>query len=124
MTRKEELLKELAEIEEAEKQFTVKYKSFVGKYFKYRNCYPYSKNDYDYWYSYYRITSITPNDIICNGNGISCRCTTLFFEEDKDGVIKFDPSHMTFIDVLEEISKAEYENAFKLIMNKLTNMMR
>lgn len=124
MTRKEELLKELAEIEEAEKQFRVKYKSLVGKYFKYRNCYSCPKNDSDYWYSYYRITSITPNDIIFNGNGISCRCTTLFFEEDKNGVINFDPSHVTFIDILEEISKAEYENAFKLIMNKLTNMMR
>lgn len=124
MTRKEELLKELAEIEEIEKQFRIKYKSLVGKYFKLKNCYSCPENDSDYWYSYYKIISITPNDIFYHGDAISCRCTVVLFEEDKHGVIRFDPSHITYVHMLEEISKAEYENAFKLIMNKLTNMMR
>lgn len=47
-----------------------------------------------------------------------------FFEEDKYGTIRISPSHIAFVDMLEEINKAEYENALKLIMNKLTNMMR
>lgn len=78
MTRKEELLKELAQIEEEENQFSIKYKSLVGKYFKFRNCYSCPIDDSDYWYSYYRITSISPNDITFHCNGISCQCTTFF----------------------------------------------
>lgn len=90
---------------------------YLGKYFKYsRNCYSCPKTEEDYWDIYYFVVNVVENGML----------NTIRHEKTSDGEIKIgkELKHgMSFLDSkIIEVSKEEYKNAWKLIMDKITDL--
>lgn len=132
MNKKEELRKQLAEIEKQERQNLIKteYPKFlplVGKCFKFKNSYSLPEKPSDYWYMYSKIVSITPDDIYMAGtpnNKVLARCTAVTFQTDKYGSININPHHYTYVHCLgEEIDIHEFNKEFDKVLEKIKKVI-
>lgn len=126
MSKKEELMKALADIEEQERQAMInaeypKFKELIGTCYKYRNSYSCPEKESDYWYTYFKITSLTPNDLYIGGlknDNVLARCETLKFQVCKDGIISIDPHYSKFVHSLgERISIDEFNREFDKVID-------
>lgn len=89
MNKKEELLQQLAEIENQERKQLIKaeypkFKQLIGKCFKFKNSYSCPVKKSDYWYAYSKIVSIRPDDLYLggkSGNEVLARCKTITFQK-------------------------------------------
>ena len=123
MNKKEELKKQLAEIEKQERQSLIeaeypKFASLIGKCFKRRDSYSCPKKPSDYWFSYSKIISITQNDKVLSS------CIVVTFQTDKDGVFKINPHYYTYVHILgEEININEFNEAFDKAVNGIKKIL-
>lgn len=129
MNRKEELQRELKEIEEQERKDLIEkefpnFQNLIGKFFKYENSYSSPEEPSDYWWVYRKVISITPDDLYIGRENIaSSYCRVVSFQKDKYGNIEFKPEDETHTHYLgEEISENEYNEAFELILKELSNL--
>lgn len=132
MDKKEELRKQLADIEKKELQERInleypKFKELIGTCYKYKNSYSCPEKKSDYWYTYMKILSITPNDLYLGGinnDMMLARCKCFKYQIDKYGEIKVNPVYETFVHSLgQEISIDEFNKKYKqLISNLLKNI--
>ncbi|RHH20501.1 hypothetical protein [Bacteroides eggerthii] len=132
MNKKEELMKQLAEIEKQERQSLIeaeypKFASLIGKCFKRRDSYSCPKKPSDYWFSYSKIISITPNDIYMGGmknDKVLSSCIVVTFQTDKDGVFKISPHYYTYVHTLgEEININEFNKEFDKAVNRIKKIL-
>lgn len=132
MNKKEELRKQLSEIEKQERQDLIKaeypkFELLIGKCFKYKNSYSCPKKPSDYWYMYSKIVSITPNDIYIGGisnNEVLSRCIVVTFQTDKYGVININPHYSTYVHSLgEEIGIHEFNKEFDKVIDRIKKIV-
>lgn len=132
MNKKEELRKQLAEIEKQERQSLIeaeypKFASLIGKCFKYRNSHSLPEKPSDYWYSYYKIISITPDDIYMGGmenDKVLSRCVVQSFQVDDNGVITIDPRYRTYVHILgKEIDIDEFNEKFNKVIDEINKIL-
>lgn len=132
MDKKEELRKQLADIEKQELQERIdleypKFKELIGTCYKCKNSYSSPEVKSDYWYTYRKILSITPDDLYFGGidnDLILARCKCFSYQIDKYGEIRVNPIYETFVHSLgKEISIDEFNNKYKkLISNLIKNI--
>lgn len=85
-------------------------KKYIGKYFKYSNSDSLPKDESDYWFIYYHITSVNKNGEI----------RAFCFQTDKYGKTTFEQDRMHSAHLLQtEIDEAEFMAALSEIKNKL-----
>lgn len=96
---------QLMEIEESER--AERNQRFVGRYFRYQNCYSCPAKSSDYWCMYFRVVGLT------NG-GLSLQK----FQTDKDGNLRVEPNDYwhEMLDGCNEITQQQYEKAFSKAM--------
>lgn len=132
MNKKEELMKALADIEEQERQSMIdaeypKLKELIGTCYKYRNSYSSPEEEFDYWYTYLKITSLTPDDLYIGGlknDNVLARCKTLKFQVCKYGIISIDPHYSTFVHSLgERISIDEFNREFDKVIDMVKKVV-
>lgn len=127
MNEKEELLQQLAEIENQERKQLIKaeypkFKQLIGKCFKFKNSYSCPVKKSDYWYAYSKIVSIRPDDLYLggiSGNEVLSRCKTITFQKNIYGSISINPNNYdTYVHCIgEEISIDEFNKEFDNIVN-------
>lgn len=126
MNKKEELLQQLAEIENQEREQLIKieypkFKQLIGKCFKLKTSYSCSGKKSDYWYVYSKIVSIRPDDLYLGGasaDKVLARCKTITFQKNKYGSISINPNDDTYVHCIgEEISIDEFNKEFENIIS-------
>lgn len=131
MNKKEELLQQLAEIENQEREQLIKieytkFEQLIGKCFKFRTSYSSPEKKSDYWYVYSKIVSIRPDDLYLGGasaNEVLARCRTITFQKNKYGSIIINPNDYTYVHCIgEEISINEFNQEFENIINILNKL--
>jgi hypothetical protein len=90
----------IGEIQQAEDE--KKSAQFVGRYFRYRNCYSCPEKASDYWWLYFKVTGYEGR-----------RLTGYSFQRDKYGKSEFDPNAGAyhFLEGYEEIDAAQFVRA-------------
>lgn len=130
MTRKDVLLKELAEIEQKEyndfiKENYPKFNKFVGKCFKIKTSVFSTEIDNDYWYFYYKILKIDESDLYVINKKVDARFHGISFMVDKNEQIIIEFDHIGYINNIEtdtEISNDEFKTAWLDLQTKLSTI--
>ena len=126
--RKEQLLKELKAIEEAERQKMIsenyeEFKKLEGKCFKFRNNYSCPEKKSDYWWMYKQVIAIPEDGIYQTSTGVSCHLKCWTFQTDKYGASTINPDDTTYAHSLgEEITKEEFDAAFEKMIKAILNL--
>jgi hypothetical protein len=126
MSEKLELLKQLKAIEEKEFNEIIEanypeFKKLEGKYFKYKNCYSCPQKKSDYWWLYSKVVTVEKENLYKSGENVLATCTCWGFQTDKNGMININPIYETYTHSLGvEISKSEFEKAWKATLNELS----
>lgn len=87
---------------------------YLGKTYKWRNCYSCPEKDSDYWWFYLKVKEISADG--------SLVCST--FEKTSTGIIKFEPGYGWFHEPQDdwtEITEAEYLQAFSALRKEVFN---
>lgn len=122
MSRKEELQKELAEIEKQEEARIMKeaypeFQKLIGKCFKQQDSYSCPSKESDYWNTYRKIVSIREEAVYMSvSNQHLSSCIVMEFHTDKYGRIYIHSEHRVYTHILgEEISEEEFNHAFERV---------
>lgn len=123
---KEELKRQLAAIEEKElKEFQEEhysdFKRMIGRCFKSKNSFSRPASSSDYWNVYYKLISISRDDIhsCCDGQ-VMCRCRVMSFQKDKNSTITIHGNESLYVDMLEEeIPADEFNKKYEELLNEL-----
>lgn len=96
---------QLLEIENADRD--ERNKKFVGRYFRYRNCYSCPEKSSDYWWMYFRVIGVREGYLLVQK-----------FQNDNRGRITIETDDMfsVMLDGTQEIKKQQYEKAFAKTM--------
>lgn len=124
MKTKEQLQKELNRIIEREHKDAVekefpKLKNMEGKFFKVRNSYGHGKN----WTLYSMVKKVRKQDLYRTASGISAQVKMFCFETDCYGKIFISTENGYIHAVGKEISKAEFYEAYRVMMNSIKGML-
>lgn len=130
MNRKEELEKELKELQlrENEQMYENVYpefKGYEGKFYKFKNNYSMPKKKSDYWFLYKQVTRVDRDDMYRSGDDIYCNYHGWSFETDKYGNVRVELDANGYIHSLneyEEISREEFLLAWDRLTQKLLNI--
>jgi len=117
---KEELQKQLDVIVKREEKEIIEihypeFKLNEGKCFKYRH---------EQTVFYTKVTKIKPSDVYNTyGNGVACRYSGWSFHEDKAGNISIQKENSYIHCLGKPVSKKEFDNAFKKLIDKLNGLL-